>query len=151
LPGGEYRIWRRDVGTLRVVQCSPLRRRRVPATRFLPATGFNEIRVLRCCEELEDRALLRLLPSQYRLIGELAVEDGISDATLYHWRRQARVRGRLLDADAGPQGWCASGKSGAVLETATSNEAPQSFWSCQGWGRGDLEKTRMDDQHRIDQ
>jgi len=88
----------------------------VPATCFLPATGFNEVRVLRCCEELKEGALLRLLPSQYRLLSEPAVQEGISDATLYNWRRQARVKGRLLDADAGPQGWCASDKFGAVLE-----------------------------------
>ena len=65
-----------------------------------------------------------MLPPNNRPLSELAAEEGISEATLYNWRRQAREQGRLLpDADAGPEGWSAADKFAAVLETAALNEA----------------------------
>jgi len=55
---------------------------------------------------------------------QLAKEEGISEATLHIWRRDARSKGRLLsDADAGPDGWASRDKFAAVLETAALNEA----------------------------
>src|SRR3954462_13555003 len=55
---------------------------------------------------------------------QLAKHEGISEATLHAWRRDARSQGRLLpDADAGPNGWTSRDKFAAVLETAALNEA----------------------------
>jgi len=54
----------------------------------------------------------------------LAAEEGISEATLYNWRRAARDQGRLLpDAATGPEGWSAADKFAAVVETAALNDA----------------------------
>ena len=37
---------------------------------------------------------------------QLSREEGISEATLHSWRKEARGKGQLLpDADAGPEGW----------------------------------------------
>ena len=55
---------------------------------------------------------------------QLAKEEGISEATLHIWRRDARRKGRLLpDADAGPNGWASRDKFATVLETAALNQA----------------------------
>lgn len=57
-------------------------------------------------------------------VPELAQAEGISEATLYIWRNQARSQGKLLpDADAGPDGWAAQDRLNAVIETAAMPEA----------------------------
>ena len=57
-------------------------------------------------------------------IPQLAQSEGISEATLYSWRQQARDKGQLLpDADQGPEGWSAQDRFNAVLETASMPEA----------------------------
>ena len=54
----------------------------------------------------------------------MAVEEGISPATLYHWRQQARLNGGLFLADgADPEGWTARDKFTAVMEIAALNES----------------------------
>jgi transposase-like protein len=37
-----------------------------------------------------------MLPPHNRPLAELAAEEGISEATLYNWRHDARDHGRLL-------------------------------------------------------
>jgi len=80
--------------------------------------------VPRYSEERKEAVLRKMLPPNNRPLSELAIAEGISEGTLYNWRRQARRKGRLLpDADAGPEGWSAADKFAAVLETAALNEA----------------------------
>ena len=68
--------------------------------------------------------LRKLEPPNAVPVRQLAKEEGISEATLHAWRREARSQGRLLpDADAGPEGWTSRDKFAAVLETAALNEA----------------------------
>ena len=58
-----------------------------------------------------------------RTIKELAIEEGISEATLYNWRNKARQQGLLLpDSGSGPRGWEARDKFAAVIESAPLNE-----------------------------
>ena len=67
--------------------------------------------------------LRKLEPPNAIPVRQLAKEEGISEATLHSWRRDARSQGRLLpDADAGPEGWTSRDKFAAVLETAALNE-----------------------------
>ncbi len=62
-------------------------------------------------------------------VRELAREEGISEATLYNWRKAARAEGRLLpDGDGTPAGWCSADKFAAVVETAALNEAELSAY-----------------------
>ena len=62
-------------------------------------------------------------------VTELAEEEGISEGTLYNWRKAARGEGRLMpDGDSTPQGWASTDKFAAVLETAAMNEAELSAY-----------------------
>ncbi len=68
--------------------------------------------------------LKKLEPPNAVPLRQLAKDEGISEATLHTWRRDARGKGRLLpDADAGPEGWTSRDKFAAVIETAAMNEA----------------------------
>lgn len=74
--------------------------------------------------ERKEAVLKKLLPPHNRPIAQLADEEGISAATLYAWRKQARAQGRLLpDAAQGPEAWTARDKFAAVVETAALSEA----------------------------
>ncbi|MBV6274467.1 transposase [Alcaligenaceae bacterium CGII-47] len=75
---------------------------------------------------LERRAavLAKLMPPHNRTVQDLATEEGISTATLYNWRTQARRHGQLLPDQAGnPESWSSLDKFNAVLETAALCEA----------------------------
>ncbi|HEB92598.1 MAG TPA: hypothetical protein ENI94_03855 [Gammaproteobacteria bacterium] len=65
----------------------------------------------------------------------LAEETGISDVTLYHWRKQARVEGIAVPADRkNPEKWPSEDKFAIVLETAPLNEARRAEY-CRQKGR----------------
>ena len=67
--------------------------------------------------------LKKLEPPNAVPVRQLAKDEGISEATLHPWRRDARGTGRLLpDADASPEGWTSRDKFAAVIETAAMNE-----------------------------
>ena len=73
--------------------------------------------------ERKAAVLKRVLPPNKKSLKQLAQEEGISEATLYNWRKEARQQGRLLpDGDSTPEGWSAKDKFGAVVETAAMNE-----------------------------
>ena len=73
--------------------------------------------------ERREAVLRKMMPPNNLSIAALAKEEGISDATLYNWRKQARAQGRLMpDSDNTPNGWTSRDKFAAVLETATMNE-----------------------------
>lgn len=74
--------------------------------------------------ERKQAVLAKLCPPHNRSIREVAAEEGISEATLYNWRKQARARGELYpDAGSDAEGWTARDKFAAVLETAAMNES----------------------------
>jgi transposase-like protein len=74
--------------------------------------------------ERKASVLSKMLPPNSRSIADLAKEEGISDATLYNWRQQARNEGKLMpDSDNTPEGWSSRDKFAAVLETAAMSEA----------------------------
>ena len=74
--------------------------------------------------ERKEAVLKKMLPPNNQSIAVLAKEEGISDATLYNWRQQARNEGRLMpDSDNTPEGWTSRDKFAAVMETAAMSEA----------------------------
>jgi len=78
---------------------------------------------MRYSPERKEAVLRKMMPPHNRSIKQLAQQEGISEATLFIWRRQARERGLLLpDGDSGPEGWTARDKFAAVLESASLNE-----------------------------
>jgi transposase-like protein len=75
-------------------------------------------------KERKEAVLKKMLAPNNKTIKELAQEEGISEVTLYSWRKAARAEGRLMpDGDNAPAGWSAGDKFSAVVETAALNEA----------------------------
>jgi transposase-like protein len=78
-------------------------------------------------EERIQAVLAKLCAPHNRAVREVAAEEGISEATVYNWRKQARARGELYpDAGSDAQGWSARDKFAAVVETASMNETERS-------------------------
>lgn len=50
----------------------------------------------RYSDERKEAVLRKMLPPHNRSLSALAGEEGISEATLYKWRHEAREQGRLL-------------------------------------------------------
>lgn len=74
--------------------------------------------------ERKAAVLTKMLPPNNVALGQLAKEEGISQATLAKWRAEARAKGQFLpDANAGPEGWTSRDKLAAVIETASMNAA----------------------------
>jgi transposase-like protein len=79
--------------------------------------------VVRYSEERKAAVLGKLMPPHNRSVEDVAREEGISVASLYLWRKQARAQGRLLPAAVdSPEGWSARDKFAAVVECAALNE-----------------------------
>lgn len=75
-------------------------------------------------EERKQAIINKMNGPERKTIRDLAREEGISEATLYNWRKDARSRGRLLpNHDDSPEGWSSQDKFNAVLETAALSEA----------------------------
>jgi transposase-like protein len=55
---------------------------------------------MRYSKERKEAVLCKMMPPHNRSIVELAKEEGIAEATLYNWRREARNRGC-----ASSEGW----------------------------------------------
>lgn len=78
----------------------------------------------RYSEERKQAVLQKMAPPQNMTVAELAVQEGISEATLYNWRKAAREEGAILPSNsATPDRWSSEDKFRAVLETAPMSEA----------------------------
>ena len=75
--------------------------------------------------ERRESVLKKVLPPNNISISALSKEEGISDATLYNWRKEARSEGRLMpDADnSAASSWSSTDKFAAVMETAAMSQA----------------------------
>ena len=70
-------------------------------------------------QERKQAVLAKLAPPHQRTVRDVAAEEGMSPATLCHWRQQARLNGGLFPDDgADPEGWTARDKFTAAMETA---------------------------------
>ncbi|MDL2275036.1 transposase [Desulfosarcina sp. OttesenSCG-928-G10] len=75
-------------------------------------------------EERKASVLKKMIPPHNQSLSHLAVQEGISEATLYNWRKEARSKGILMpDGDTSPAGWTTRDKFAAVVETASLNAA----------------------------
>lgn len=78
----------------------------------------------RYSEERKAAVLKRLLPPENLPIPLVARQEGISEATLYNWRTQARERGVPVPGSGKQtEEWSAQAKLAVVMETATLSEA----------------------------
>ena len=79
---------------------------------------------MRYSPERKEAVLRKMVPPHNRSIKQLAQDEGISEATLYNWRKEARDKGILMpDGDTSPDGWNARDKFAAVVESASLNES----------------------------
>jgi transposase-like protein len=75
-------------------------------------------------KERKEAILRRMMPPENKLVSELARETGITEQTLYTWRRQLKEQGIPVPGDGkNPEGWSSEDKFAVVLETAALNEA----------------------------
>jgi len=79
----------------------------------------------RFSQERKEAVLSRLLPPHNMAVSDLAKMEGIGEATLYNWRKQAKLGGRAVP---GPKPnnadqWSAQAKLATVIETASMSEA----------------------------
>ena len=77
----------------------------------------------RYSEERRGAVVAKLLPPHQLSAYEVADQEGISVATLYKWRKEARAEGRCLPntSDQGVEGWSSQDKFAAVVESASLN------------------------------
>ena len=73
--------------------------------------------------ERKAAVLQKMLPPTSLSVAELAKQEGISDVTLYHWRKQAIASGAMSAVTKKTaEGWSAESKLAAVVETALLSE-----------------------------
>jgi transposase-like protein len=74
--------------------------------------------------ERKEALLRRMMPPENMLVSALARETGITEQTLYAWRRQAKGQGAVVPGDGkNPEAWSSEDKFAVVLETAALNAA----------------------------
>jgi transposase len=74
--------------------------------------------------ERKEAAIQKMMPPSNTSISALSVETGITEATLYNWRKQAKNKGLAVPGDGkNAENWSSSDKFSVVLETAALNEA----------------------------
>lgn len=79
----------------------------------------------RYSEQLKESVLRRMMPPQNRTVAELARETGITETTLYNWRKAARKFGAVMPGGGREKAdeWDSASKFAVVLETAMLSEA----------------------------
>lgn len=79
--------------------------------------------MIRYSAERKAAVLKKLLPPHSLSVAELSRQEGISDVTLYTWRKEAVERGEVVSGSGKlPAYWPAEAKLAAVIETATLSE-----------------------------
>ena len=78
----------------------------------------------RISPERKAATLAKLLPPYNMTVSAVAQMEGISEATLYNWRNQAKQEGKPVPgADKNSEQWPAEARFAAIVETATLSEA----------------------------
>ena len=74
--------------------------------------------------ERKEAILRRMMPPENKPVSELAKENGISEQTLYTWRRNLKLQGVSVPGNGkNAVEWSSADKFAVVLETARMNEA----------------------------
>ena len=77
----------------------------------------------RYSKAFKDSVVKRMMPPNPIPVPQLVKETGVSDVTLYKWRKDYRNRGVAVPADnSNPENWSAEDKLAVVIETAAMNE-----------------------------
>ena len=77
----------------------------------------------RYSEEFKYSIMMKMMPPQNQSISQVSRETGLSEATLYLWRKQARTKGLAVPGgEQEAERWSTQDKFLIVLETATKSE-----------------------------
>lgn len=75
-------------------------------------------------EEFKESLVKKMMPPNPISISQLVKETGVSDVTLYKWRKDYRNRGIAVPAKQNkPDQWAAEDQLAVVIETASLNES----------------------------
>ena len=78
----------------------------------------------RYSEEFKESIIQKMMPPNNVAVSQLVRDTGISDVTLYTWRKNAVSKGVLVPGDGkNPDQWTAENKLAVIIETAALNEA----------------------------
>ena len=73
--------------------------------------------------QFQENAMRQLMPPLLRSVAHVSCEMGVSEPTLYAWKKRLQSQGQVLPSKATqPQGWDAKAKLAAIIETAAMNE-----------------------------
>ncbi|WOG26764.1 IS3 family transposase [Endozoicomonas sp. 8E] len=76
----------------------------------------------RYSKEMKESIIQKMMPPNNVSVAQLKRETGITDATLYTWRKQAKAQGVAVPGDGkNPQQWSAENKFAVLMETANMN------------------------------
>ena len=74
-------------------------------------------------EEFKDSVIKKMMPPNPVPVSQLRKETGVSDVTLYKWRKDYRNRGIAVPGKhTKPDDWTAVDKLAVVIETSSLNE-----------------------------
>lgn len=77
----------------------------------------------RISPERKTSVLAKLLPPYNMTVAAVAQLEGISEATLYNWRNQAKTEGKPVPcAEKNSEQWPAEARLAVIVETATLSE-----------------------------
>ena len=75
-------------------------------------------------EEFKESVIKKMMPPNPVSVLQLVKETGVSDVTLYKWRKDYRDQGIAVPANKNnPNQWAAEDKLAVVIETASFNES----------------------------
>ena len=78
----------------------------------------------RYTKEMKDSILKRMMPPNNEAISRISEETGITETTLYKWRKEARAAGHATPGDGqGSEQWNSGDKFLIVMETYSMNSA----------------------------
>lgn len=73
--------------------------------------------------ELKQRMLERMMPPRNERVSEIAKDSGLSEATLYKWKKEAKAQGLVMPNGNQPtEQWSTRDKFAIVVETAALSE-----------------------------
>lgn len=74
-------------------------------------------------QNLKDKMLNEMMPPNNKSVAELSKEHGLSEQTLYNWKRQAKEKGMVIPkTNTSSENWAPKDKFHVVVETATLSE-----------------------------
>ena len=73
-------------------------------------------------EKLKQSIVKRMLPPNNESVSRIAKERGISETTLYKWKKATKSQGITNSGDASPERWNTREKFAVVIETASLSE-----------------------------